>query len=128
MFSHDCKYNVILGANFLAMTGIGILYRALELLTNLTRTHIPNFRGIEYSTKVVHWFDTELPMRDPGYLLNNDAWLAMTYIIETHCKEELMAWISTTQHATQLRYLMQNMMPYQCTKLLINVLILLQSQ
>ncbi len=36
MFSHDCKYNVILGANFLAMTGIGILYRALELLTNLT--------------------------------------------------------------------------------------------
>jgi hypothetical protein len=72
-----------------------ILYQVYVFLRNYhpgyqksPGTHVPNFRGIEYSTKVVHWFDKELPMHDPGYLLNNDAWLAMAYIIETHCKEE----------------------------------------
>ena len=41
--SKTCKYNVILGANFLTKTGI----------------------DVKYSTRTIEWFDNELPLRDP---------------------------------------------------------------
>ena len=41
--SKTCKYDVILGADFLTKTGI----------------------DVKYSTRIIEWFDNELPLRDP---------------------------------------------------------------
>ncbi len=41
--ARDCKYDLILGADFLSKTGI----------------------DIKYSTKNIEWIDNELPLRDP---------------------------------------------------------------
>jgi hypothetical protein len=41
--SDTCKYNVILGADFLNKTGI----------------------DVKYSTNTIEWFKNELPLRDP---------------------------------------------------------------
>jgi hypothetical protein len=41
--SKTCKYDVILGADFLTKTGI----------------------DVKYSTRTIEWFDNELPLRDP---------------------------------------------------------------
>jgi len=41
--SDNCKYDVILGADFLTKTGI----------------------DVKYSTNTIEWFDNELPLRDP---------------------------------------------------------------
>jgi hypothetical protein len=43
VFDGDCKYDVILGADFLSKSGI----------------------DIKYSTGIIEWLDNELPMRDP---------------------------------------------------------------
>jgi hypothetical protein len=44
--SESCKYDVILGADFLTKTGI----------------------GVKYSTGTMEWFDNELPLRNPHHL------------------------------------------------------------
>ncbi len=43
LFDHDCRYDVILGSDFLAKTGI----------------------DIKYSTGTIIWFENELPMCNP---------------------------------------------------------------
>jgi hypothetical protein len=45
----SCRYDVILGADFLSKTGI----------------------DVKYSTGTIEWFDNELPMRDTRYLQSN---------------------------------------------------------
>jgi hypothetical protein len=57
--SETCKYDVILGADFLTKTGI----------------------DVKYSTGTMEWFDNELPMRNPR-LLQNKEFEAMAEIIE----------------------------------------------
>jgi len=52
--SKTCKYDVILGADFLTKTGI----------------------DVKYSTRTIEWLDNELPLRDPYSLTNRDT-LAM---------------------------------------------------
>ena len=42
----SCRYDVILGADFLNKTGI----------------------DVKYSTGTIEWFDNELPLHDPCYL------------------------------------------------------------
>ncbi len=49
-----CKYDVILGADFLSKTGI----------------------DVKYSTETIEWFDNELPLRDTRTLQSKD-FLAM---------------------------------------------------
>ena len=48
--SKTCKYDVILGADFLTKTGI----------------------DVKYSTRTIEWLDNELPLRDPYSLTNRD--------------------------------------------------------
>jgi len=57
--SKTCKYDVILGADFLIKTGI----------------------DVKYSTRTIEWFDNEMPLRDPYSLTNRDT-LAMAEILE----------------------------------------------
>ncbi len=65
VFNNDCKYNVILGANFMSKTGI----------------------DIKYSTGTIEWFDTELPMHDPHHIDNNE-YLALAETLEVNWEEE----------------------------------------
>jgi hypothetical protein len=55
----SCRYDVILGADFLSKTGI----------------------DVKYSTGIIEWFDNELPLRDTRYLQSKD-FLAMAETIE----------------------------------------------
>ncbi len=55
----SCRYDVILGADFLSKTGI----------------------DVRYSTGTIEWFDNELPLRDTRYLQSKDV-LAMAETIE----------------------------------------------
>ena len=48
--SDTCKYDVILGADFLTKTGI----------------------DVKYSTGTIQWFENELPLRDPRLLKDQD--------------------------------------------------------
>jgi len=48
--SETCKYDVILGADFLTKTGI----------------------DVRYSTGTIQWFENELPLCDPHTLKNKD--------------------------------------------------------
>ena len=48
--SKTCKYDVILGADFLIKTGI----------------------DVKYSTRTIEWFENELPIRDPYSLTDKD--------------------------------------------------------
>ena len=64
--SKTCKYDVILGADFLTKTGI----------------------DVKYSTRTIEWFDNELPLRDPYSLTNRDT-LAMAEILEIQQEVEL---------------------------------------
>jgi hypothetical protein len=54
-----CKYDVILGADFLSKTGI----------------------DVTYSTGIIEWFDNELPLHDTHYLQSKD-FLAVAETIE----------------------------------------------
>ncbi len=60
-------YDLILGSDFLTKTGI----------------------DIRYSSGTIEWFSSELPMRDPKYLVSND-YLAMAEALEVHRKEKAL--------------------------------------
>ena len=55
----SCRYDVILGADFLSKTGI----------------------DVKYSTGTIEWFDNELPLCDTRYLQSKD-FLAMAETVE----------------------------------------------
>jgi hypothetical protein len=61
----SCRYDVILGADFLSKTGI----------------------DVKYSTGTTEWFDNELPLRDTHYLQRKD-FLAMVEIIEIQLEDD----------------------------------------
>jgi hypothetical protein len=61
----SCRYDVILGADFLSKTGI----------------------DVKYSTGTMEWFDNELPLRDTRYLQSKD-FLAMAETIEIQLEVE----------------------------------------
>jgi hypothetical protein len=65
VFDGDCKYDVILGADFLSKSGI----------------------EIKYSTGIIEWFDNELPMCDP-HQLDGNKYLAMADILEVQRQAE----------------------------------------
>ena len=54
VFDQKCRYDIILGSDFLTKLGIDILY----------------------STVTMEWFETVLPMREP-HKVNNTEYLAM---------------------------------------------------
>jgi hypothetical protein len=77
MFDGDIRYDLILGADFLAMRGI----------------------DIKDSSRTVEWFDSELPMQDPS-CLDNHEYLAMAKALEVHREEEaILAGTGTIQTA-----------------------------
>jgi hypothetical protein len=57
--SENCKYDVILGADFLIKAGI----------------------DVKYSTNTIEWFENELPLIDP-HLLKDEDFASMATIIE----------------------------------------------
>jgi hypothetical protein len=67
VFDGDIRYDLILGADFLAKSGI----------------------DIKYSSGTVESFDNELPMRDPT-CLDNHEYIAMAKALEVHCEEEAL--------------------------------------
>ncbi len=79
--SETCKYDVILGADFLTKTGI----------------------DVKYSTGTMEWFDNELPSRNP-HLLESKDFEAMAHIVEIQQKEELfgMDWYDPTCYAVEI--------------------------
>jgi len=82
VFNGQCKYDVILGADFLSKSGI----------------------DIKYSTGTIEWFDSELPMRDP-HQLSDKEYLAMVDIIEVQREAEDifgMDWYDPTCYASEI--------------------------
>jgi len=81
VYNHDTRYDVILGTDFLAKTGI----------------------DIQYSTQTMRWFENELPMRDPLYMDNRE-FLAMVDVVEQQCLEELYGidWYDPTCYAIEI--------------------------
>jgi hypothetical protein len=61
----SCRYDVILGADFLSKTGI----------------------DVQYSTGTMEWFDNELPLHDTCYLQSKD-FLAMAETIEIQLEDD----------------------------------------
>jgi hypothetical protein len=76
-----CKYDVILGADFLGETGI----------------------DVKYSPGIIEWFDNELPLRDTCTLQSKN-FLAMADIIEMQEEYEFfgMDWYDPHCHATEI--------------------------
>jgi hypothetical protein len=66
--SETCKYDIILGADFLTKTGIDVKYR----------------------TGTMGWFDSELQLRN-SHLLEIKDFQAMAEIIEVQQEEELFS-------------------------------------
>ena len=82
VFNGQCKYDVILGADFLSKSGI----------------------DIKYSTGTIEWFDNELPMRDPREL-DSKEYLAMADSLEVQREaEEIfgMDWYDPTCYASEI--------------------------
>ena len=79
--SETCKYDVILGADFLTKTGI----------------------DVKYSTGTIEWFDNELPLRNP-HLLESKDFEAMAHIVEIQQEEEFfgMDWYDPTCYAVEI--------------------------
>jgi len=67
VFDGDIRYDLILGADFLAKSGI----------------------DIKYSSGTVEWFDNELPMRDPT-CMDSHEYIAMAEALEVHREEEAL--------------------------------------
>ena len=77
-----CKYNAILGADFLSKSGI----------------------DIRYSIGIIKWFDNKLPMRDP-HQLDGKEYLAMADILEVQRKAEDifgMDWYDPTCYTSEI--------------------------
>ena len=81
VFDHDCRYDIILGADFLKKAGI----------------------NLKYASNTIEWFDNELPMRDP-WSIDNSELLAMTDVVEQQCEEELfgMDWYDPACYAIEI--------------------------
>jgi hypothetical protein len=79
--SNTCRYDVILGADFLTKTGI----------------------DVKYSTGTIEWFKHELPLCDPRVLKDKD-FKAMAEIIETQQEEDFfgMDWYDPTCFAIEI--------------------------
>ena len=79
--SENCKYDVILGADFLTKTGI----------------------DVKYSTNTIEWFENEIPLRDPHHLKDED-YTSMANIIEIQQEVELfgMDWYDPTCYAIEI--------------------------
>ena len=79
--SENCKYNVILGADFLTKTGI----------------------DVKYSTNTIEWFENELPLRDP-HLLKDEDFASMATIIEIQQEVEFfgMDWYDQNCYAIKI--------------------------
>jgi hypothetical protein len=79
--SENCKYDVILGADFLTKTGI----------------------DVKYSTNTIEWFENELPLRDP-HLLKDEDFASMATIIEIQQEVEFfgMDWYDPTCYAIEI--------------------------
>jgi hypothetical protein len=77
----SCRYDVILGADFLSKTGI----------------------DVKYSTGAIEWFDNKLTMRDTRYLQSKD-FLAMAETIEIQLEDEFfsMDWYDPTCYASEI--------------------------
>ena len=67
MFDGNIRYDLILDADFLAKSGI----------------------DIKYSSGIVEWFNSELPMREPN-CLDNHEYLAMAEALKVHREEEAL--------------------------------------
>jgi hypothetical protein len=79
--AESCKYDVILGADFLNKTGM----------------------DVKHSTGTIEWFDNELPLRDTRTLQSKD-FSAMAEIIEIQQEHEFfgMDWYDPHCHATEI--------------------------
>jgi hypothetical protein len=79
--SKTCKYDVILGADFLTKTGI----------------------DVKYSTGTMEWFNNELPLRNP-HLLQDKDFEAMAEIVDIQQEEALfgMDWYNPTCYAVEI--------------------------
>ena len=79
--SETCKYDVILGADFLTKTGI----------------------DVKYSTGTMEWFDSELQLRNLHPLETKD-FQAIAEILEVQMEEELfgMDWYDPTCYAVEI--------------------------
>ena len=79
--SENCKYDVILGADFLTKTGI----------------------DVKYSTNTIEWFENELPLRDP-HLLKDKDFASMATIIEIQQEVEFfgMDWYDPNCYAIEI--------------------------
>ena len=79
--SETCKYDVILGADFLNKTGI----------------------DVKYSTSTIQWFENELPLRNPQFLKDKD-YTAMAEISAIQQEMEFfgMDWYDPTCYATEV--------------------------
>jgi hypothetical protein len=77
----SCRYDVILGADFLSKTGI----------------------DVKYSTRTIEWFDNELPLRDTRYLQSKD-FLAMAETIDIQLENDFfgMDWYDPTCYASEI--------------------------
>ena len=77
----SCRYDVILGADFLSKTGI----------------------DVKYSTGAIEWFDNELPLHDTHYLQSKD-FLAMAETIETQLEDDFfgMDWYDPACYASEI--------------------------
>ncbi len=78
--SETCKYDVILGADFLTKTGI----------------------DVKYSSGTMEWFDSELPLCNSSLLEVKD-FQAMAELTEVQQEEDFLAWTGMIQPAMQLR-------------------------
>ena len=88
--SDNCKYDVILGADFLTKTGI----------------------DVKYSTNTIEWFDNEIPLRDP-HLLKDKDFNAMANIIEIQQEAEFfgMDWYDPNCYAIEILDAKYEMVP-----------------
>jgi hypothetical protein len=77
----SCRYDVILGADFLSTTRI----------------------DVKYSTGTIEWFDNELPLCNTCYLQTKD-FLAMAETIEILLEDDFLAWIGMIQPAMHLKF------------------------
>jgi hypothetical protein len=77
----SCRYDVILGADFLSKTGI----------------------DVKYSTGTIEWFDNKLPLHDICYLQSKD-FLAMAETIEIQLEDDFLAWIGMIQPAMHQKF------------------------
>jgi hypothetical protein len=77
----SCRYDVILGADFLSKTGI----------------------DVKHSTGTIEWFDNELPLRDTCYLQSKDL-LSMSETIEIQLGDNFfgMDWYDPTCYSSEI--------------------------